>query len=247
MYASPRPLMPVLLSVVVVAVLAVPAVGATNATTITSFGQLLDGPQADGQIGDLLLTNDNITVIISALGHITHSGENGGTVIDAGTQTARYDALGELYTYFDDDWPRQAVYTSLTITDNGTTGGPAVIRAEGYDLNNPAMEVSTEYSLADGDRYLTLTTWVTGGGSIQPDFELGDAFQWGSCNRYAPGYGWNVYGTTTQAWIAGQNPDVCYAYAGIYGDNFGPHGNGWSDLSVTTETLDPAIPVSYTR
>jgi predicted MPP superfamily phosphohydrolase len=228
-------------------IIALPAISATIATTVTSSSQLLDGPQADGQIGDLLLSNDHIAIIISAVGHITHNGENGGTVIDAGTQTVRTDALGELYTYFDDDWPRQAVYTSLTITDDGTSGGLAVIRAEGYDLNNSSMTVATEYSLADGDKYLSLTTWVTGGGSIQPNFELGDAFQWGSCDPYAPGYGFSVSGTTTQAWMAGRHPEVCYAYAGIYGDNWGPNGNGWSDLSVTTETLDPAIPVAYTR
>jgi len=227
--------------------IATPALAATSAFLVTSTGQLLSGIQADGQIGDLILENDEIAVVISALGHITHYGENGGTVIDAGTQESRIDALGELYTYFDDDWPRQAVYTSLSIAADGSGGGPAIIRAEGHDLNNPAMTVATEYVLAEGDRHLTLNTWVTGGGGIQPDFELGDAFQWGSCDYFAPGYGFVAGGTTTQAWMAGKSSNVCYAYGGTDGDCWGPSGNRWSDLNVTTLTLDPAIPVVYSR
>ena len=61
-----------------------PVAAATSASPVTSAGQLLTGAQADGQIGDLVLENDHIVIVISALGHITHYGENGGTVIDAG-------------------------------------------------------------------------------------------------------------------------------------------------------------------
>jgi len=226
---------------------ALPVDAATSASTITSPTQLLSGAQADGQLGDLTLANGQIAVIISALGHVTYYGENGGTVIDAGTVTGGADALGELYTYFDDAWPRQAVYTSLGILDDGAGGGPAVIRAQGHDLDNPAMSVVTDYSLADGDRYLKLTTSVTGAGSIQPNFELGDAFHWGSCDLYAPGYGFSVSGGTVQAWMAGSSPEVRYAYAGTDGDCWGPNGNGWSDINVTIATLDPVLPVTYTR
>ncbi|MDX2475071.1 MAG: metallophosphoesterase, partial [Candidatus Krumholzibacteria bacterium] len=229
-------------------ILALPTAGsaAVSAATVTSSGQLLSGSVADGQLGDVVLANDEIILIISAIGHTTESGENGGTVIDAGTAIARIDALGELYTYFDDDWPRQAVYTSLTIVNDGSLGGPAVVRAAGYDSGNPAQAVVTDYSLADGDRHLVLTTSVTGS-ATQPAFELGDAFQWGSCQKYAPGYGLDVYGTTTQAWLAGLVTNVCYAYAGVDGDCWGPNGALWSDVSVTTASLVSGASVSYTR
>ncbi|MEN8007892.1 MAG: metallophosphoesterase [Candidatus Krumholzibacteriota bacterium] len=223
------------------------AAAAVSASTVTSSGQLLNGSVADGQIGDLVLANDEIIVIISGIGHITHDGENGGTVIDAGTTAANTDALGELYTYFDDDWPRQAVYTSLVIIDDGSGGGPAVIRASGHDLNDSGQAVVTDYSLADGDRHLTVTTQVTGSGAAQPDFELGDAFHWGTCSKYAPGLGFAIDGTTTQAWMVGKTGDVCYAYAGIYGDCWGPNGSYWSDINVTTADLSGGATVSYTR
>lgn len=227
--------------------LSAPVSAATSAYQATSPAQLLNGAPAQGQVGDFVLENDHIIIVISALGHVTHYGENGGTVIDASIQENRTDALDELYTYFDDDWPRQAVYTGLFVLDDGSGGGPAVIRATGHDLNDPSMDAETDYILADGAEFLTMTTRVGGGGSIVPDFELGDAFAWGTADRYAPGYGFTVTGTTTQPWMAGLASDVCYAYAGIDGDCWGPNGNGWSDLSVTTETLDPVLPVAYTR
>jgi len=224
-----------------------PASATVSALPVTSNAQLLEGTQADGQVGDLVLRNDNIVVIISAIGHTTFSGENGGTVIDVGTIAGNIDALGEFYTYFDDDWPRQAVYTGLTIVDDGSTGGPAIVQATGYDSGNPSTTVVTEYLLGDGDRFLTLITRVTGAGGNTPNFELGDAFAWGNCNKYAPGFGFSVFGTTTQAWIAGIATDVCYAYAGIDGDCWGPNGGTWSDVSVKTVTLSSGVESSYTR
>jgi len=227
--------------------LATPALAAVSALPVTSASQLLNGSQADGQIGDVVLRNDDIVVVISAIGHTTFSGENGGTVIDAATIAGNLDALGELYTYFDDDWPRQAIYTGLTILNDGSTGGPAIVQVTGYDSGNPSATVVTEYRLGNGDRFLTLITRVTGAGGTTPNFELGDAFQWGNCNKYAPGYGFSVFGTTTQAWLAGIATNVCYAYAGIDGDCWGPNGGTWSDVSVKTVTLSTGVESSYAR
>jgi hypothetical protein len=223
-------------------------VGATvSASVVTTSGQLLSGGDAEGLVGDIALANDDITFIISAIGHTTHYGENGGTVIDAGTSTGNIDALGEFYTYFDDDWPRQAVYSTLTVVNAGGGGGPAVVRAIGQDQNNPTIAVVTDYSLGDGDHYLTITTSVTAGAASLADFELGDAFQWGSCDMYAPVYGYSVDGTTTQPWLAGVSSGVSYAYGGSYGDCWGPNGNGWSDLNVTTANIASGETADYVR
>ncbi len=222
---------------------------AVIATTITSGEQLLTGSVADSEIGDLLLQNDNIAVVISALGHLTYHGLSGGNVIDAGKSDDRIDALGELYTYFDDDWPRQAIYESLVILDDGSGGGPAVIRSEGVDSMDPSLTVITDYYLAEDADYLIITTLVenTGGGSY-PSFELGDAFQWGACQKFAPGYGFAVSGTTTEPWIAGAAlVAVSYGYLGGEGDVWGPHGSAWSDLNVTTAHLGPGDTAGYVR
>lgn len=223
------------------------ALAAVSASVVTSSSQLLGGTRADGQLGDLIIQNDEIVLIIAAIGHVAEYGANGGTVIDAATQNLRSDSLGELYTYFNDDWPRQAHYTDLSIVDNGSGGGPAVIRATGYDTQDAGIAVVTHYSLNDGDRHLQLTTEVTAGSGNLSNFELGDVFHWGSCQKYAPGYGFDVYGTTTEAWMSGLGTNVAYAYAGIYGDSWGPNGSLYSDLNVTTVTIGAGQSASYTR
>jgi hypothetical protein len=224
-----------------------PALAGAAAGQVVEPARLMTGASAAGQVGDWYLENDEIAIIVSAIGHVTGSGENGGTVIDAGPAGTRRDALGEFYTYFDDAWPRQAVYTDLTVVDDGSGGGPAAIRVVGHDSVDPLMHVVTDYSLAAGDRHLTVTTTITGGFATLWNFELGDAFQWGECAKYSPGYGYAVNGETVQRWIAGTAAGVSYAYGGPAGDHWGPHGAAWSDLNLVTVDLRPATDETYTR
>jgi len=225
-----------------------PAPASVSAYYIDSPGQLLSGSNADGRLGDLLLENDQVIVVISALGHPIQYAMSGGNVIDGALSADRIDGLTELYTYFDDDWPRQAVYDWLEIVDDGSGGGPAIVRAAGVDSDNPLLEVVTEYSLAEGAEYLVLTTTVTNmGASTVSDFELGDAFTWGACRKFVPGYGYDVAGTTIGPWLAGTADEVSYGYLSPLGDVWGPHGGAWSDMSATTVTIAPGNSALYSR
>ena len=221
---------------------------AVSASTVDGSTQLLSGYYANGQTGDVILENDLITIVISAIGHTTYQSPNGGTVIDAGFNQNGVDALGELYPYFDDDWPRQAEYTSLVIVDDGSNGGPAVVRAIGHDTFNASLQVLTEYSLGDDSQVLTMTTSVTNnGGSTVSYYEMGDAFHWGGSDKYAPGYGFTLSGTTAESWLAGVADGVSYGYCGPAGNLWGPHGSYWSDVNVTTAQIGPGETVSYLR
>jgi len=92
--------------------------GPISAVAVDS-DQLLHGTQAAGSVGDVILENDRIAIVISAIGHVIGYGLGGGTIIDAALVPERMDALKEVYPYFDDDWPRQAIYTSLEIVEDG--------------------------------------------------------------------------------------------------------------------------------
>jgi len=219
-----------------------------SATQISSPEQLLSGSYADGQVGDYLLQNDRIAVVISAIGHAHYYAESGGNIIDAGSAIQRIDALAVFYTYFDAEWPRQAVYTTLAIVDDGSGGGPAIVRVSGVDSYDPSLAVATEYSLAADAAHVVITSTLTrtGGGTLH-QFEVGDAFAWGTCNTFAPGYGFQVDGTTNQPWLAGTAGGVSYGYAGVYGDCWGPHGGSWSDVNVTTVTIPAGGSADYQR
>ena len=219
-----------------------------SASAVDGSTQLLSGYYANGQTGDVILENDLITIVISAIGHTTYQSLNGGTVIDAGFSQNRVDALGELYPYFDDNWPRQAEYTSLVIVDDGSSGGPAIVRAIGHDSFNAALQVLTEYSLSDVSQVLSMTTSVTNSGASNiSSYEMGDAFHWGNSQKYAPGYGFSLTGTTAEPWLASVADGVSYGYCGPAGNLWGPHGSYWSDVNVTTAQIGPGETVSYLR
>lgn len=223
--------------------------GSVSAYEITSQSDLLSGNFADGQLHDFMLENDRIAVVVSRIGHVVHYAESGGNIIDAGSSMDRYDAVREFYTYFDDSWPRQAVYSSLQIVDDGSTGGPAVIRATGVDSDDPSIDVVTDYSLeVDVDHVIVTSTLTNRGSSAIVDFELGDCYTWGECQPFAPWHGFDIIGTTTASpWLAGTAETISYGYAGFYGDVWGPHGSSWSDMNATAATLGAGSSFSYSR
>ncbi len=223
--------------------------GSVSAYEITSTGVLLSGQEADGQLHDYMLENDRIAVVISDIGHTVHYALSGGNIIDAGSSIDRLDSIRELYSYFDDNWPRQAIYSSLQIMDNGSTGGPAVIRAIGVDSDDPSLEVVTDYSLEAGADHVAITSTLTNTGtSAFVDFEVGDALTWGTCREFSPWYGFDLNGqTTTGPWLAGISDTIAYGYAGLYGDIWGPHGSIWSDMNATMATIGPGDSFSYSR
>ncbi len=224
--------------------------GNVSAYQISSSGPLLSGSSAQGQIGDLMMENDSIAVVITTPGHTVGYGATGGNIIDAGSSADRIDGFGELYTYFDDDWPRQAEYSGLTIVDYGNTGGPAVIRVTGVDSDNSNLAVETDYILAADENYITISTTVTNnGGPSLNSFELGDGFAWGSSENFAPGYGFGLSGVTYQPWIGGSSFEgisVAYMSADV-GTIWGDHGSGWSDINDTTVNIGSGESKTYVR
>ncbi len=239
-----RPLLLVLISIFLT-----PAVfAASNAQWISSSSQLLGGPEAAGQVGDILLSNTEISVVITSLNHPFGYANTGGCIVDAALTSSLHDTFGQLYIYLDDDWPRQANYTSLNILEDGSGNNPARVRAQGIDSQNPAITIVTDYVLADGATEIVITSTVTNGsGAVLNDFELGDAFQWNGCENFAPGYGFNVSGTTYENWIAGAAGSQAYGYFGNGAMMWGPNGNGWSDINVLSTNINVGSQVEYMR
>ncbi len=221
---------------------------ASSAQWITSSSQFLSGYDAVGQVGDILLANTEISIIINAIDHPHSYANTGGCIVDAALTSDLYDKLGQLYIYLDDDWPRQANYTSLSIIDDGSGSNPARVRAMGIDSDNSSISIVTDYVLAEGATEITITSTVTNGtGSSLYNFELGDAFEWNSCEIFAPAYGFNVSGTTEEEWIAGAAGSLAYGYFGDGSMMWGPNGNGWSDVNISSHYISPGNHADFTR
>lgn len=100
--------------------------------TIQEEGGLIGGPAAQGRIGDVLLSNGKIRVVIQKPSKDAGIGSFGGTIIDADrvrSEKGGRDQWGELFPMLNVEWTVNN-YTFDVIAD-GKDGGPQILRAFG--------------------------------------------------------------------------------------------------------------------
>lgn len=147
------------------------------ATRVSTQSQLIGGPKAIGQIGDYLLENDKIRVIIHGPGENRASTLFPGAVIDVdlrrpeGGDGRGNDQVGEITPAFLFEAFNP---TSFEVTADGSDGGPAIVSIEGTggDLLNqvallntgilfpPALRFRIDYVLRPGARHLEMVTSI---------------------------------------------------------------------------------------
>lgn len=207
------------------------------------------GDLAGARAGDWVLENEHAIWVVASLDHASGFMASGGNLIDAAPRQGT-DILRDLFTYFDDTFPRQAVYTELEPGDVPEGEDRRTLVARGHDSEREDLKVTTVYELRTGAPRLTLTTtMVHTGTDTLADFELGDAFQWGRARPYAPGPGFELPGTRPAApYFAATAEGTAYLW--FTQDGFiqgGPHGPGWSDPLVRTVTFTPGDTVRFSR
>lgn len=201
-----------------------PDTGFTRAAVIAHPAQLIDGPLSRGRLGDVLLVNDRIQVVIQQPGRAMFGiGTYGGTIIDADRR--RPD--GEERDHFEEIVPainveNTANFTSVQIVNDGADGAPAVVRATGPDdlldfINASSVvasvgfvfpasaddrdlpvEVQTDYILAPGADYVRMETTVTNVGGAALDLFLGETLNGsGEVDLFQAAYGFGQPLVTT--------------------------------------------------
>jgi len=110
-----------------------------SARRVTNRFELVGGDRALGDVGDYLLENDKIRVVIQGPGYSRGFGVYGGSLLDAdlrrpnevGTSGAGVgkDAFGELFPSF---FIQASAVDDVTILADGSDGGTARIDASGY-------------------------------------------------------------------------------------------------------------------
>jgi Calcineurin-like phosphoesterase len=224
------------------------AIAAVTAFQITSTSDLLGGASATGVVTDYMMANDSIVVVISDIPHDGFHAVSGGNIIDAANQTTRFDGLGTHYLYFGDTWPRQANYHTITITNDGSGGGPAVIRSSGVDTDNSQLLVTTDAILADQETYITLETTITNiGASAITNHILGDAFHWADANLFVPGYGFSNPSDMEAPWLAATTGQISYGFVSPENDLWGENGDYWTDVNEVIATIPSGGSVTYSR
>lgn len=229
------------------AVLPTPALAdAPVAFEITDSADLLEGPAADGQIGDYILRNGEIAIIIEAVDHAHGDGISGGNIVDAAAAPSWSDELDDTFTLLV-AWARQAVYDAVWVEDDGS-GGTATVAASGVDSENGDIEITTRYVLRADERFLTIETTITNNGPHVGAYAAGDAIAASYGDNFAPGYGFDLAGQTTLTdWIGWSGSSMCYAYTIDAGNFIADHGGTWSDAFVLDADLPPGGSTSFTR
>ncbi len=225
-----------LLAVLLTMMLAVSAGAVVVARQITDPSDLLNGPRADGALGDYLLANDFAAFIISSPSHAHAPAQSGGNILDAAAAPGRVDELGGQHVILG-DLTRQPLYDTISVVADGSTG-PGIILVTGVDSTDPDITVSTRYTLEVGNSYLTVKTEIQNSGDAVADYAVGDALDWADGVHFVPGYGTDVTGLATiTEWTAARGGATCYAYATLTGAFNVTHGEDWSRPVVTTAEL----------
>ncbi len=115
--------------------------GTARARKIEFAGQLLAGPNAVGKVGDYLLENEKIRVVVQAGGRAFGPLPYGGTIIDAdlagpGPGNDQFGEVGLLYNFGRTVKPDQ-----YEVLADGASGGPGIVAISGDDAANDYLSI----------------------------------------------------------------------------------------------------------
>jgi len=190
-----------------------------SARIVESLDELLPGAHALGRVGDFILENEHLTVIIGK----DHArwGPYGGGILDLAPK-GQEDQFIELFPLA--GFLRAVKPETIEIASDGTDG-EAVVRVTGTDGAVPLLdaafntiplgiEVTVEYSLSQGARYLDVTTTVTNTGEADLSIPLGDFLSFADRGRvFGSVAGFDIEDIlkqTAMEYLGSDGPEVSY-------------------------------------
>jgi len=216
----------------------------TNATAmvITDVADCVGGPLSRCRVGDYLLRNGEIRVVIQALQrNLFGVGEYGGHIIDADLVRAPMDPDRDNF----EEWSTSLNientdhYTSISVINDGSDGNPAVIRVSGPDdlldfINASSVvasfgfllpaatndtdltiTITTDYILAPGKNWVEVKTTVENTGMSGFSMFFGEYINGsGQVELFQPGIGFGEATVTSACPADAPNPCNFVAYSG---------------------------------
>lgn len=114
-----------------------------SAKPVESAAQLIGGENAEGRMGDTLLQNDKVRVIIQKPGRTVGPALSGGNILDADLVrpegTPGRDAFGRMALFY--SLGRYSSVTDIEVLSDGSQGGPAIVAASGKDMPHDLLNL----------------------------------------------------------------------------------------------------------
>jgi hypothetical protein len=217
--------------------------GTALAQQITDMADCVGGPLSRCRVGDYLLKNEKIRVVVQSIQrNLFGIGQFGGQIIDGDLVRAPMDPDRDNF----EEWSTSinientAHYTSIVVLNDGSDGEPAVIRVTGVDdlldfLNPSAtvaglgfpfpasaddrdlpVEIQTDYILKPGVNYVRVETTVQNIGGTQLKIFFGEFLGGsGKIATFQPAYGFGEPLVTIRCPATAANPCNVVAYEGF--------------------------------
>ena len=190
--------------------------GAAQLTQITNLSQCVGGRMSRCRVNDYLLANDRVRIVVQDIQrNLFGIGQYGGQIIDGDlVRTSGPDRDNFEEWAISLNIEATAHYTSLTVLNDGSNGGPAVLRATGVDdlidFVNPSsvlagfgfllpvtvddvdlpVTITTDYILEPGANYVRVETTVHNTSASAIDIFFGEYIGGsGEVQMFQTGYG----------------------------------------------------------
>lgn len=142
------------------------ATGAVRGRQVTTEAELIGGPNAQGRVGDYLLENDEVRVIVQGAGRFFGALPWGGTILDAdlvraGPGDDQFGEIGLLYNF-----GRTLKPDRFEVLADGGDGRAAIIAVSGDDEANDYLSIRNSLAASLGrvpyaDPYVALPLRIT--------------------------------------------------------------------------------------
>ena len=204
--------------------------GTVRAGVVTDPTELLAGPKASGQVGDLKIYNAHVAFVIEAARHTSGYRYWGGTPVDVALLDGAGGAIEDLFGEVIPTWNLTILHPdTVEVVDDGAESGVAHVRATGvtgpfdwatqnkfvfFELTPTALEVVYDYRLGPDDTALEFTATLTQTSAepllVDAPFVLsmhGDGvFPW------VPGAGFEAAWGTPVPYVGVAGRDLAYAF-----------------------------------
>ncbi|MCX7765142.1 MAG: hypothetical protein N2246_00325 [Candidatus Sumerlaeia bacterium] len=213
--------------------------------TIESKRELPIGYWTQARLGDFLLQNKQIKVVVSNFERSPNFGFTAGNIIDIARTNDNLDYFGEIYFN-----GIEYKFDHAEIIKPDEEKVSATLRLSGSALNNPQLRIIQDYILKPDENFLKLATTLVNQTTETLNLKLGDKVYWGGAMIFAGRRGSPspaVQTETESEWIGGRAFNYTLALVVEKDLMQASHQHNISEITYKQISLEPQSQITLER